>query len=113
MREATRYWSWMAAALAGVALCGKARADLTVPAYSSLPGVPATLYLDFNGDFTPSFGPYSNITTPAYDIDGNTSSFSTQELSNIQHIWSGVAEKYSPFNINVTTVDPGIGLPGR
>src|SRR5262245_34586357 len=30
--------------------------DLPVPAYSSLPGAKATLYLDFNGDFTASWG---------------------------------------------------------
>lgn len=43
--------------------------------------------------------------TPAYDIDGDLTTFSAQELSNIQQIWAAVAEAYSPFN--VTTVDPG------
>jgi hypothetical protein len=93
------------------ALAPRAFGQLWVPPLSSLPtplnANTKTLFLDFNGDFTASFGPYSNITTPAYDIDGDTSSFSTQEYANIEKIWSGVAEKYSPFNLNVTTVDPG------
>ena len=91
--------------------------QLEVPAFSSLPtpinSQTATLYLDFNGDFTASFGPYSNITTPAYDIDDDPLSFSSLELTNIQKIWSGVAEKYSPFNLNVTTVDPGNRTTGQ
>lgn len=78
-----------------------------VPALSSLPGAPANLYLDFDGDYTATWGRYSPGTTPAYDVDGNPSAFSSTELANIRQIWSHVAEKYSPFNINVTTVDPG------
>src|SRR5262245_19169894 len=38
-----------------------------VPAYSSLPGAKATLYLDFNGHYQQSWGNYSNITTPVFD----------------------------------------------
>lgn len=96
-----------AAVVAALACAAPAFAQLSVPSYSSLPGAPATLYLNFVGDYTASFGPYSNFTTPAYDIDDNPFAFSATELSNMGHIWSGVAEKYSPFNINVTTVDPG------
>src|SRR5439155_11499772 len=49
------------------------------------------------------WGPYSPGTTIAYDIDGDPNNFSAQELDNIHQIWSAVAEKYSPFNINVST----------
>jgi hypothetical protein len=80
---------------------------LNVPVYNSLLGAKATLYLNFVGDFTASWGSYSNITTPAYDIDSDPTTFSATELSNIQQIWQRVAERYAPFNINVTTVDPG------
>jgi Fibronectin type III domain len=77
-----------------------------VPALSSLPGAPASLYLNFVGDSTPSYGTYSNIITPAFDQDGDPTTFSDSELAAIQKAWSCVAEDYAPFNINVTTVPP-------
>jgi hypothetical protein len=79
---------------------------LVVPAYSSLPGAPATIYLDFNGHFDSQWGSYSNVDTPAYDIDGDPSGFNATELNNIYLIWQHVAEDYAPFNVNVTTVSP-------
>jgi hypothetical protein len=97
----------MLATLAGVAvLAVPARAGLMVPGYQSLPGVSHSLYLDFDGDVTPDWGIYHPGTTPAYDIDGNPDDFSPQELENIHTIWQGVAEKYSPFKLNVTTIPP-------
>src|SRR5439155_25781130 len=33
--------------------------------------------------------------------------FSSAEITDINEVWSRVAEKYSPFNIDVTTQDPG------
>ncbi len=77
-----------------------------VPALSSLPGAPASLYLNFAGDSTPLYGNYRNIITPAFDQDGDPTTFSDAELAAIQKIWSYVAEDYAPFNINVTTVPP-------
>src|SRR2546421_2161282 len=88
------------------ALASRAAAGVIVPAYNSLPSATAKLYLDFDGDVTPTFGIYSPGTTIAYDIDGDPANFSAQELDNIHQLWAGVAEKYSPFNINVTTVEP-------
>jgi hypothetical protein len=81
--------------------------DRLVPAYSSLPGAPATLYLDFDGDFESQWASSTNITTPAFDTDGNPGSFSASELTAIHDVWAYVAEDYAPFNINVTTADPG------
>ena len=78
----------------------------TIPALSSLAGAAATLYLDFDGDYESSWGGYSNITTPAYDQDGNPSTFSDAEVASITQIWQYVAEDYAPFNVNVTTVEP-------
>src|SRR5215831_6823844 len=78
----------------------------SVPQLSSLPGAKASIYLNFTGDFTPSWGAFSNITTPAYDIDGDPTTFSISEIANIIKIWQYVAEDYAPFNINVTTVPP-------
>lgn len=84
-----------------------------VPAYSSNPGAAATLYLDFNGHFEAKWGNYSNIVTPVYDLDGDTTTFASIELAMIKQIWQHVAEDFAPFNINVTTVDPGNFANGK
>ncbi|HEY7119950.1 MAG TPA: fibronectin type III domain-containing protein [Tepidisphaeraceae bacterium] len=78
-----------------------------VPALSSRPGAYARIYLDFTGDSTPTWGQYTPGTTPAYDQDGDPTTFSDGELASIREIWSRVVEKYSPFNVDVTTVNPG------
>ncbi len=64
------------------------------------------MYLDFNGHFDSVWGEYRNISTPAYDTDGNVAAFSDAELTAIRQIWAQVAEDYAAFNINVTTVEP-------
>lgn len=81
--------------------------SLDVPAYHSRPGATAAIYLDFDGDFTAEWSGFHPGLTPAYSTDTDTTTFSSQELSNIHSIWSQVSEKFSPFNIDVTTVDPG------
>ena len=78
-----------------------------IPALSSDPGAPNTLYLDFHGEPAQQWGLNAIPATPAYDADGDPTTFSDQELANLQEIWARVAEKFSPFNLNVTTVDPG------
>jgi len=77
-----------------------------VPALESYPGAAAKLYLDFNGHSEPAWGAFHDIEIPAYDIDGDPSTFSNAEVLNIIAIWRRVAEDYAPFNINVTTIDP-------
>jgi len=87
-----------------------AKAEVPVPvSYSSDPGAAYTLYLDFGG-FTINKWAGGSMpgTTPAFDENGDPTSFSSQELSDIQQIWSRVAAIYAPFNVNVTTVDPAI-----
>lgn len=64
------------------------------------------LYLDFNGHFEPSWGAFNDIDIPAYDSDGDPSSFGDFELINIVEIWRRVAEDYAPFDIDVTTEAP-------
>jgi hypothetical protein len=76
--------------------------ELSLPAYSSLPGAPATLFLDFDG-YPTEFEYYFR----AFDTNGNPGQWSREELQVINEIWARVTEDYSPFNINVTTVDPG------
>jgi fibronectin type 3 domain-containing protein len=84
-----------------------------LPLLDSNPGAKDKIYLDFLGTTsTTSWGSYSVPTTPAYDIDGNPAAFSAQETANMQEIWARVAEMYSPFNIDVTTIDPGVNTPG-
>ena len=80
--------------------------DLSVPVLSSSPGAAVTLYLDFDGDPARDWGGHSVPTTPAFDQDGDASSFSGGERDAIGAIWARVAEKYSPFDVNVTTVRP-------
>jgi hypothetical protein len=84
---------------------------------SSLPGAPATLFLDFNGHIqhermfdTAGVGGYTNIVTPPFDTDGDATTFSVREQNDIRSIFNLVAEDYAPFNINVTTIDPDPGL---
>ena len=79
----------------------------SIPALNSFPTAPTTLYLDFHGEGPQNWGMAAVPATPAYDIDGDPTTFSPQETANITQIWSRVAEAYSPFNVNVTTVDPG------
>jgi len=78
----------------------------SVPVLNSRLGAPATLYLDFNGAPAMTWGSYSVPATPAYTNDADTTTFTDAELTNIREIWSRVSEKYSPFNVNITTVAP-------
>lgn len=80
-------------------------APLTIPVLNSLPGAPATLYLDFDGDTVASWLGYRNIKIPAFSIDTDPA-FSQTEVDHISDIWRVVAQSYAVFNINVTTVDP-------
>jgi PKD repeat protein len=72
------------------------------------------LYLDFNGHTTTGTGwnntyaAGANIVTPAFDMDGSPTTFSATETDRIQLIWQRVREDYAPFNIDVTTEDPGV-----
>ncbi len=79
----------------------------SVPVLNSKPGASAKLYLDFDGEAATYWDGYNVTATPAYDQDYDPTTFSDAELESIRQIWARVSEKYSPFNINVTTVDPG------
>jgi hypothetical protein len=70
-----------------------------IPALSSRPSAPANLYLNFGGDTVSNWLGYSPGAIPAYNGDGTA----------MTEIWQLVAENYSPFNINVTTVKPTDG----
>lgn len=80
----------------------------------SRPSATKTIFLDFDG-FTAvgtSWNRSSNITTivsPAYDPAGNGPGFTNGELADIRDVWHRVAADFSPFDVNVTTEDPGEG----
>lgn len=79
----------------------------------SRPGAKRVVYLDFDGHTTPAGTPWGiRIVTPPYDTDGNTASFSGAERGSIQAVWRQVAEDFAPFDIDVTTEEPGAGSLG-
>jgi hypothetical protein len=83
-------------------------------ALHSDPGAPYTIYLDFVG-FKVSGTLWNTLSSilmpavsvPAWDPDGNGAAFASDELSRIQEIWQRVAADYAPFDVDVTTQDPG------
>ena len=81
----------------------------------SKPGSSRTIYLDFTGENVS--GTAWNLergyllparTHPAYDLDGTPSTFNNAERDAIQSIWQRVSEDYAPFDVDVTTADPGL-----
>ena len=78
----------------------------------SNPSASKTIYLDFDGHLTSgtfwnsNYNSGQDIVTPAYSFEGD-SSFSDVELTRIQYIWERVVEDYLPFEVDVTTEDPG------
>jgi hypothetical protein len=76
----------------------------------SRPGCSKVIYLDFNGHTTPAGTAWNSgyaIVSAPFDTDGNPGSFSNAEQDTIQRIWQRVMEDYSPFDVDVTTQDPG------
>ena len=81
---------------------------------NSLSSAPTNLYLSFAGDVISDQniladridGGSGNVTIPAYDSDGDSTTYSPVEVAQIDEIWARVAEDFSPFDVNVTTVPP-------
>jgi len=78
-----------------------------VPQLTSRSSASQKLYLNFVGSDLFNWGTFSPHITPAYSTDLDTTTFSPSEISNIQEVWARVTEKFSPFNIDVTTINPG------
>jgi hypothetical protein len=78
----------------------------SIPVLHSFATAAVTIYLDFNGHSS------GTSTTPVYDADGDATTFSEQELQFMNDLWRVTAEDFSPFNINVTTVEPSVLAPG-
>ena len=96
----------------GGLLAPETRADTHttgVPQLNSLPGAPYTIYLDFAGfNFTGSWGSSGEApgSTPAFE--NASGSFSGSQQTDISQVWARVAQCYTPFNVNVTTIDPAV-----
>ncbi len=96
-------------------------ATAAVPAYSSNPSSTRKLFLDFDGHIVTgtnwnSFNNNNPIHAQPYSTDSDVFNFSNSELNNIYKIWQRVAEDFAPFDVDVTTVEPGIltqGNPSR
>ena len=78
----------------------------------SRPGSNFTIFLDFDGHITEgtSWNSYYSIETiisPPYNLDSDPNAFSDAELQRIQDVWKHVTEDFAPFDVNVTTIDPG------
>jgi hypothetical protein len=85
----------------------------SVPQFHSNSGARVAIYLDFIGAPAQTWGPYNVPQTPAFDQDGDATTFSSGEIAAIQETWARVAEKYSPFNVDVTTVAPAALVHGQ
>ena len=80
----------------------------------SNPGSARTIFLDFDGGTVSgtawhSKAPALPTTQPAWDTGGDAAVFDDAERTAIQTIWRAVAEDYAPFDVDVTTADPGPG----
>ena len=76
----------------------------------SRPGAAKVVYLDVDGYALPTGTAWRGgaaWTAPALDTAGDGPAFSPAELRLIQGIWQRVAEDYAPFDVDVTTQDPG------
>ena len=90
-----------------------------VPAMSSRPGSAHTIYLDFDGHRVErgawlGLNGGRPIVAGAFDRDGQPDTYDATEQHVIRQVWESVAEDYAPFDVDVTTVDPGVArLVGR
>lgn len=77
------------------------------------PGAKRILYLDFDGftvhatDWNASNDAADDIVIPAFDTDNDPTTFSDAERTAVQEVWRRVAEDYAPYDVDVTTEDPG------
>ena len=79
---------------------------------NSLPGSQHTLFIDFDGavvenTFWNADNGVAGGFHPAWTVDADASTFNDDERRLIQDIWLRVAEDFAPFDVNVTTQDPG------
>jgi len=66
------------------------------------PGATKRIYLDFNGHIG-----YEGTYAP-FNFEGSGATFSNAELTVIQQAWKSASEDFLPFDVDVTTEDPGV-----
>lgn len=74
----------------------------------SRPAANHVIYLDFTGHHSVNNDWGHNIVFPAFDTNGDPNTFSNGELSSIIAQWQYVMEDFAPFDVDVTTEDPGL-----
>lgn len=79
----------------------------------SRPTASRTIHLDFDGHVVEgtawnNFSSFGSGVQPAFDIDGDPASWGQAEHDVVQSVFRRVAEDFSPFNVDVTTEDPGV-----
>lgn len=78
----------------------------------SRPGSQRVLFLDFDGHVI-SGTAWNTVyaqdtwTAPAFSADADPTTFSDAERAVIVDVWRRVAQDYAPFDVDVTTADPG------
>jgi hypothetical protein len=75
---------------------------------SSIPTASKTIYLDFDGHHSVNNSWGHDILFEPYNTQGTPDTFTDAELVEIQKLFQNVAEDFLPFNVNVTTADPGV-----
>jgi hypothetical protein len=79
------------------------------------------IYLDFGSYTLPSTSYWATQSSPqipaatyeGFSLDSDYSTFSDAEKAFIQKVWQIVAEDYAPFDVDVTTENPGDGAFNR
>jgi hypothetical protein len=72
-----------------------------------------TIYLDFDGQGVSGtvWNAEHKLPTgsyPAWSLNADKSTFTDAEKETIQSVWQRVAEDFAPFDVDVTTADPGL-----
>ncbi len=83
----------------------------------SRPGAPRTIFIDVDGHVTSASAWNSlsgdTIVSEPFDMDGDAARFSALERTVIRSVWQRVSEDYAPFDVDVTTEDPGLAALTR
>lgn len=82
----------------------------------SRPGASKTVFIDFDGAEISDTAWNNDSGVKAwkarpYDMDNKPKSFNTQEIGAMADIWRRIAEDFAPFEVDVTTEDPGRTKP--
>lgn len=74
------------------------------PAGGSKPGAPYTVYLDFDGATLRNTEWNRYYEQDVFELAPNAAA---SDADYVYRVWARVAEDYAPFDVNVTTTDPG------